>query len=334
VRIRAKDVAGKIDRLKECEVMRLRGKLLPLVRLDKVLGMRQSFVEPGTGQRQEDSRLRWSDRRDADRHNDDGTPEVTSAEGALNGGGKPPERRLGSGPDRRTNLANAVKVIVLKFGDRRYGLIVEDVYDNEEIVVKPLSGYLKSCPCYAGSTIMGDGAVAMILDPNGIAGASGLKFGDLEKDIESEKEKFNKEKARKTRELLLFSTGDNNNFGLDLSSVARVEKVETSRIDAIGGKEFLKYKDRSMRLIRLSDYLPVSAGTGLGESAFVIVPKGVKHVMGIVADKVNDVVKIDAALDTNNIRGLGIQGSAIINTALTVVIDVNEIFKTAEPELS
>ncbi|HAJ79531.1 MAG TPA: hypothetical protein DCO75_07130 [Fibrobacteres bacterium] len=314
VRVRAQDVTKKIDRLKNCEVMRLRGKLLPLVRLDKVLNKTPSFVDPETGKRETDNRQRWSDRRKVLPEDD----------------GKHPDRRQG---DRRENLANAIKVIVLKYGDGHFGLVVEDVYDSEEIVVKPLSGYLKSCQCYAGSTIMGDGSVAMILDTNGIANVSGLKFGELEKDIENEKEKFLKESSRKLRELLLFTAGENGNFGVDLSSVARVEKVERTRIDSVGGKEFLKYEDRSMRIIRLSDYLPVSSGMTDGEHAFVIVPKGVKHVIGIVADQVKDVVKIDSELDTNNIRGTGIHGSAIINSALTIIIDVQAIFKSAEPEL-
>jgi two-component system chemotaxis sensor kinase CheA len=231
-------------------------------------------------------------------------------------------------------VANALKIIVLKYGDNHYGLVVEEVYDSEEIVVKPLSGYLKSAQCYAGSTIMGDGSVAMILDTNGIATLANLKFGDLEKDVQQEKEKFLAESGKTFRELLLFDAGENGNFGVDLSTVARVEKVESTRIAGVGGKEFLKYDDHSMRLIRLSDYLPVSAGSQASDQAFVIVPKGVKHLMGIVADEVKDVVKTDATLDTKNIRGPGIIGSVMINSALTLVIDVDAIFKAAEPDLS
>ena len=325
VRVRAQDVAKKIDRLKNCEVMRLRGKLLPLVRLSEALTMPPTFVNPETGIRETDTRKRWSDRRGKQK---DGEAQQTSVPSA----GKEDDRRQ-KGPNRRTSLANALKIIVLKYGEHNFGLVVEEVYDSEEIVVKPLSGYLKACQCYAGSTIMGDGSVSMILDTNGIAARAGLKFSDLEKDIESEKERFLKESTKTHRELLLFSTGENGNFGVDLSMVSRVEKVDTARVNTIGGKDFLKYDDRSMRLIRLSDFLPVSASALTGDHTFVIVPKGVKHVMGIVADRVKDVVKTSATLDTVNIRGNGVQGSAIINSALTIVIDVNEIFKSAEPQL-
>jgi two-component system chemotaxis sensor kinase CheA len=345
VRIRAKDVTSRIDRLKNCEVMRLRGKLLPLVRLEQALSMAATYVNPETEERAEDKRQRWSDRRGMRRENDTAmerqgdAPTGRLGDGAMERRGdaaaqakKDSERR--QGPDRRTSVANALKIIVLKYGDNHYGLVVEEVYDSEEIVVKPLSGYLKSSQCYAGSTIMGDGSVAMILDTNGIATLANLKFGDLEKDVQLEKEKFLAESGKTFRELLLFDAGENGNFGVDLSTVARVEKVESGRIAGVGGKEFLKYDDHSMRLIRLSDYLPVSPSSQTSGQAFVIVPKGVKHLMGIVADEVKDVVKTDATLDTKNIRGPGIIGSVMINSALTLVIDVDAIFKSAEPDLS
>ena len=180
---------------------------------------------------------------------------------------------------------------------------------------------------------MGDGSVAMILDTNGIAVSTGLKFGELEKDFDMEKDRFLKEGVKKQHELLLFSTGDNGSFGVDLSMVARVEKVEQTRIENIGGKEYLKYNDRSMRVIRLPDYLPVNPGKSGGSHTFVIVPKDVKYVMGIVADSVKDVIKTDATVDVTNVRGPGILGSAIINSALTILIDVPAIFKIAEPEI-
>jgi len=336
VRIRAKDVTSRIDRLKNCEVMRLRGKLLPLVRLEIALDMVPTFIHPQVNLRTEDKRKRWSDRRGLVQglaEEKQKERESLSKEEKIPAGVIPGDDRRGKGPDRRGNVSNAVKIVVLKYRDQHYGLVVEEVYDSEEIVVKPLSGYLKSSQCYAGSTIMGDGSVAMILDTNGLAQISNLKFNDLEKDIETEKEKFLKETNKTLRELLLFQAGENGNFGVDLSMVARVEKVETSRIVNIGGKDFLKYDDRSMRLLKLSDYLPVSASIGTSNYTFVIVPKGSSHVMGIIADQVKDVVKTDAVLDTSNIRGSGIFGSAMINSSLTLVVDMKTVFKTAEPDL-
>ena len=328
VRVRASDVTKKIEQLKDCEVMRLRGKLLPLVRLSDALGMDPTFLHPETGERKPDHRQRWSDRRTVGRGDgEDGGEPVQ---------GKVPSEadRRKNDHDRRSNRANAVKIIVCKYGDRHFGLVVDEVYDNEEIVVKPLSGLLKSCQCYAGATIMGDGSVAMIIDTNGIAASAGLKFGELEKDLENEKTRFIHETEKKQRELLLFTGGEKGSFGVDVSMVARIEKVEVSRIESIGGKEFLKYEDRSMRLLRLPDFLPVNVGSSMAKHLFVIVPKNVKPVMGIVADGVKDIVKTDAVLDENNIRSPGVKGTAIIGSDLTVIIDVPSLFKIAEPELN
>ena len=59
--------------------------------------------------------------------------------------------------------------MVLQAGDRQFGLVVDEINDTEEIVVKPLAKQLKSVACFAGATIMGDGQVALILDVLGLA---------------------------------------------------------------------------------------------------------------------------------------------------------------------
>ncbi len=51
--------------------------------------------------------------------------------------------------------------------------MVDRVFDTEEIVVKPVAPILRHIPMFSGNTILGDGSVIMILDPNGIAAASG-----------------------------------------------------------------------------------------------------------------------------------------------------------------
>ena len=63
-------------------------------------------------------------------------------------------------------------VVVLRSGPHQYGLVVDELHDGEEIVVKPLPGYLADCGWYAGTTILGDGTVVMILDAAGSRVAS------------------------------------------------------------------------------------------------------------------------------------------------------------------
>ncbi len=328
VRIRASDITARIERVATAEVLRLRGKLLPLVRLEDVLGMNPTFVDPVTGERKPDKRSRWSDRRGVARKKelDDDQPKSTA-----NVGTKTDERR--QGPDRRVAIANAVKVVVLRIGEQRYGLIVEEVHDSEEIVVKPLSIYMKTCSCYAGATIMGDGMVSMILDTNGISRLAGLKYNELEKEIEAEKEKFAKQAAKQIHEMLLFTNGGAEHFALSLASIARVEKVPLETIQRVGSKEYINHGDESMRLVRLEEYLPVSGATSSDAEAYVIIPKNQAHPLGIVAGNVDDVVQTELVIDTSNIKGVGMSGSAVINKQLTILVDIDSLFKAAEPEM-
>ncbi len=56
-------------------------------------------------------------------------------------------------------------IVVTQVGTYNFGIIVDRVFDTEEIVVKPVSPLLRDIPFYAGNTILGDGSVIMILDP-------------------------------------------------------------------------------------------------------------------------------------------------------------------------
>jgi two-component system chemotaxis sensor kinase CheA len=179
---------------------------------------------------------------------------------------------------------------------------------------------------------MGDGAVAMILDSLGLSMLAGLKFSDIERESLLEKERHQRSQLVEQQELLTFKNGTSELFAIDLSLVARVEKVAVKDIERIGNKEFLKYDDKSLRLIRLHDHLPIQPPTEDGEEIFVIVPKLVKHPLGIVATHVEDVFHAQVTLDKKNVKGVGILGSAIINKKMVIMIDIYSLFESAEPD--
>ncbi len=315
VRIRAVDIAKKIETVHGSPVLRLRGKLLPLVKLADVLGIEKFYTDPETGEKRKEKRQRLADRRDVT---------VTVSQEIKD--------KRQSQADRRYHSESSVKVIVLKVGDNRFGLVVDNVHDNEEIIVKPLSGYLKKCQAYAGSAIMGDGAVAMILDSIGLSTLAGLKFSDLERESATEKERHERAQLIEQQEILTFKNGTTELFAVDLSMVARVEKIATKDIEKIGDKEFLKYDDKSLRLIRLHNYMPIQPPTADTEEVYVIVPKLVKHPLGIIATNVEDVMHANIELDRKNVKGTGILGSAIINKKMVIMVDIYGLFESAEPE--
>ena len=64
-------------------------------------------------------------------------------------------------------------VVVTQVGSQIFGIVVDGVFHTEEIVIKPMSSKLRHIAAFSGTTILGDGAVIMIIDPNGIAQALG-----------------------------------------------------------------------------------------------------------------------------------------------------------------
>ena len=64
-------------------------------------------------------------------------------------------------------------IVVTQVGSQTFGIVVDGVFHTEEIVVKPMSTKLRHIDMFSGNTILGDGAVIMIIDPNGIAKALG-----------------------------------------------------------------------------------------------------------------------------------------------------------------
>ena len=109
----------------------------------------------------------------------------------------------------------------------RYGLVVDAVYDTEEILIKPVPSVLNNCDYYSGVTVLGDGRVAMIINPESIQ----IKAGRLESEREPGAAETPVKVAAKDEQqyLLLFRCSGGELLGVDLSMVSRVE--ESSGVD-------------------------------------------------------------------------------------------------------
>lgn len=56
-------------------------------------------------------------------------------------------------------------VVVIRRGERFVGLVVDRFFGQQEVVLKPLGSYLAHIPTFSGATILGDGQIALILEP-------------------------------------------------------------------------------------------------------------------------------------------------------------------------
>lgn len=222
-----------------------------------------------------------------------------------------------------------IRVLVLKFGFKEFGLIVDEIHDSEEILVKSLPEYLKDLKCYAGVTILGDGKVAMILDVNGIVEKAKLKLKD-ESELKKLKRKEQKDEDIKEKSnLMLFKCSQYETFGLDLSFIQRVEEIQLEDIQLIGNKEYINIRGNSLRVIRPSQYIPVSKQQENNKKYYVIILKLEKYQAGILIDKIHDTVETHIKLNNDDFNYKGILGSTIIENKIVLILNVYELLEMA-----
>lgn len=224
-------------------------------------------------------------------------------------------------------------VAVIKSNQDRFGLLVDQVMDEEEIVVKPLSAYVKQCPCYSGATVLGDGRIVLILDTAGIVNYAGLQFPDDNSELQSRQEEELRRRQTETQHLLLFRNAPNDLFAVNQELISRIEKIRAADIRTSAHMEFVTYKKDALRVVRLHHYLPVDAPPQEPEYYFMLVPKLVKKPMGILCASVEDVVDVNVVLDRDRIKGPGIMGSALLRSELALFLDIYSLFETVDPEL-
>ncbi|HWR40896.1 MAG TPA: chemotaxis protein CheW [Patescibacteria group bacterium] len=226
----------------------------------------------------------------------------------------------------------SIRILVLKNGSRRYGLIVDVIYDGEDILIKALSRYFRACEYYSGVTILGDGKIAMILDPEGIAAQAGLWFAD-DADAEGELERA-AATCFEQQSLLQFQGPGSEYFAVDMTLISRVEEIKPEQIEQIGEQEYLQFRGDLLRLVRLENYLPVSALDITERKYYIIIPKSTKLVSGILARVLSDTVLTDVELLTERTRVNGILGTMVLNGRITMLLNLFELMEMADPELA
>ncbi|MDR6552798.1 chemotaxis protein CheA [Paenibacillus qinlingensis] len=71
-------------------------------------------------------------------------------------------------PDFNEDLEEETEIVVVRKGDKQVALMVDEFIGQQEIVLKTLGKYLTGIFAISGATILGDGQVALIIDPNAL----------------------------------------------------------------------------------------------------------------------------------------------------------------------
>ncbi|MGA2246746.1 MAG: chemotaxis protein CheA [Verrucomicrobiota bacterium] len=222
-----------------------------------------------------------------------------------------------------------VNIVVLQADGRQFGMVVDEINDTEEIVVKPLGKQLKGITCFAGATIMGDGRVALILDVMGLAQHANVIAEVRDRAVAGKMK--NAEKADERQTLLLFNAGQNTRMAIPLSMVARLEEFARAQVEHSGGQEVVQYRGQILPLIQVANYLPNAAAAPVQtDPVQVVVYSESGRSVGLVVGKINDIVHEAITVKRNSSRD-GILGSAVVQDKVTDLLDVIGIIRAAEP---
>jgi two-component system, chemotaxis family, sensor kinase CheA len=294
VRLEGDQTGKNIGLVNRAPVCRLRGRLLPLVSLNKELGV-----------------------------------DVSTASSADS---PAPHFPAFSSIECSTSNTQSVNIIVLRADDRQFGLVVDEINDTEEIVVKALSKQLKSINTYAGATIMGDGKVALILDVLGLAQRANVVSEVRESVVEKDSAgaAMTAEQS-KSNTVLLFQYGQKGRIAIDLPLVARLEEFPPESVEMAADQEVVQYRGQIMPLLRVSEVLESKRGTAPQENQetlHIVVYSDRGRCVGLVVDRILDIVEESFVIQRQSGRR-GIVGSAVIQKRVTDILDVPGLIAAA-----
>ena len=229
-----------------------------------------------------------------------------------------------------------VNIVVLRADDRQFGLVVDEINDTEEIVVKPLSKQLKSINTYAGSTIMGDGRVALILDVLGLAQRANV-IGEVRDRSLVDNAAESTAAAQEKRTFLLFAGAGDSRMAIPLNTLDRLEEFPASQVEISGTQWVAQYRGQILPLIRLSlaleprrqnlrdaQTLPLANSGRLQ----VLVLSHERRSFGLVVDRIIDIVEDRAEIKTPATRSCVLY-SVVIAERVTELLDIPAIIARA-----
>ncbi len=222
--------------------------------------------------------------------------------------------------------SDAVNIVVLQAEDRPFGLVVDGIFDTQEIVVKPLGKRLKGLSSYLGATIMGDGRVALILDVPGLARLAGIVSQARDAKRHEASTADTCPEVRQT--FLIFRAGSFQRLAVPLALVSRLEQFPRKTVELASGQPVLHYRERILPLLYLSKLLdPGSESGGAGSETIQIIvfDEGTRRV-GIVVDQIVDIVE-EAVTFTQSSTHVGLLGSAVIGGTITDLIDLHMLLR-------
>ena len=298
-----------IERINDTPVLRLRNRLLPLVNLRELMKFdakdTPAEAEAAVAQEAEAAVAQEAD-----------AAVAQEADAAVAQEAEATDQTLMQDTLATKTQGDDHFIVVSQVGSYSFGIIVDRVFDTEEIVVKPVARILRDIQLFSGNTILGDGSVVMILDPNGIAAATG-EVEMAEEDTETTAEQ-QAAQGDEVVSMLVFHAVSETAKAVPLALVARLEEIDLAKVKKSNNQNVVQYRGQLMPLIQMEG----AQELGSEGRQPVVVFSDRDRSMGLVVDKIVDIVENTLNVELTASRD-GYVGSAVIAEKATDIVDVS-----------
>jgi len=224
-------------------------------------------------------------------------------------------------------------IAVLNADNYYFGLIVDEIQDTADIVVKPLSRLLKSLHVYSGATILGDGSVALILDVLGLAKVAQIRNESTQSGASAAMSSIGQSASAAQsdrQDFLLVRVGSVTKHALVLGYVNRLEEFRQTQIDVTGNHRVVRYRDAILPIVSANQQLglPLKSYQPDDMVSVVVVERG-GHLYGIEVDEILDTLSTAANLDRSLNQRSCIVGNIATENELIVAVDPFEMISVA-----
>ncbi len=211
-------------------------------------------------------------------------------------------------------LSDTAIVVVMQVGARRFGVLVDGVYHTEEIVVKPVSSLLRDVSMFSGNTILGDGSVIMIVDPNALGSVAGPEAIQDEAPVKEQCALASTEAAATA--LLLFRAGSSTLKAVPVSLITRLEEIDAAEIERCNGSDVVQYRGALMPLVYVDE---TSRERAVNAQPVLVFTEGRRHI-GLAIDAIVDIVEAPLEISSEE---PGLIGAAIVRGEAVEIVDVS-----------
>ena len=227
---------------------------------------------------------------------------------------------------RESDTHSGINIVVLQADGRQFGLVVDEINDTEEIVVKPLGKQLKGISCFAGATIMGDGRVALILDVMGIAQIASV-ITEIHEGSAVETASHQDDTVVGRDAWLVFTVAGSRRMAIPLSMVSRLEEFPVTSLEHSGNELVVQYRGMIMPLIDIARRMNLGPSEKQTETLQVIVYSDAGHSVGLIVDQIVDIVDQAVKVEQQDSSG-ELAGSAVIQEKVTDLLNLAVLVKS------